>query len=143
MKFNLSVLTIISCFLLSCSGKQEVFMEAEAFDVHGGWSVDQQFMDEMGSPYLIAHGLGKPVEDAVAKFEIPSEGRYHVYVRTYNWTSPWSGADGPGRFCVTIDGKSTGKVLGSRGREWEWQYAGSFRARRRKCSHGTSRSDGL
>jgi hypothetical protein len=36
-------------------------VEAESFENCGGWVVDQQFMDLMGSPYLLAHGLGEPV----------------------------------------------------------------------------------
>ena len=42
----------------------DVLVEAEGFDERGGWVVDQQFMDVMGSSYLLAHGLGKPVENA-------------------------------------------------------------------------------
>ena len=49
-----------------------LLLEAENFDDCGGWVVDQQFMDQMGSPYLLAHGLGDPVRDAatVAKFPV-------------------------------------------------------------------------
>lgn len=31
---------------------------------------DTQFMDQMGSPYLLAHGLGKPVADAKTSFSV-------------------------------------------------------------------------
>jgi hypothetical protein len=41
-----------------------VLIEAEGFANTGGWVVDPQFMDLMGSPYLLAHGLGVPVNDA-------------------------------------------------------------------------------
>ena len=34
----------------------------QSFDV-GGWSLDAQFMDTVGSPYLLAHGLGVRVLD--------------------------------------------------------------------------------
>ena len=49
---------------------QHVLLEAAQFGDTGGWDVDQQSMDVMGSPYLLAHGLGVPVKDAVttAKF---------------------------------------------------------------------------
>ena len=40
-----------------------VFVEAEQFANHGGWELDQQSMEQMGSPYLLAHGLGIPVRD--------------------------------------------------------------------------------
>ena len=34
----------------------DLFVETESFANKGGWAVDQQFMDLMGSPYLLAHG---------------------------------------------------------------------------------------
>jgi len=46
---------------------QTVLVEAEQFENPGGWVRDAQFMDEMGSPYLLAHGLGVPVEDAATE----------------------------------------------------------------------------
>ena len=102
-----------------------VFVEAESFADKGGWSVDQQFTFEMGSPYLIAHGLGKPVADAVTTVEMPKAGKYHIYVRTYNWTSPWSDGKGPGEFKLKVNGKELKAVLGNEGKCWKWQYAGS------------------
>ena len=35
----------------------DVLLEAEGFEEHGGWVIDPQFMDVMGSSYLMAHGL--------------------------------------------------------------------------------------
>ena len=104
-----------------------IFIEAESFAEKGGWSVDQQFMDIMGSPYLIAHGMGKPVEDASTSFRIAEAGTYHIYVRTYNWTSPWSREEGPGGFQVRIDGRKTGGTAGAAGDAWEWQTAGKMK----------------
>ena len=75
---------------------QTIFVECESFEQKGGWVLDQQFMDEMGSPYLLAHGLGKPVADACTAIDIPADGKYKVWARTYNWTSPWSEKPGPG-----------------------------------------------
>lgn len=72
-----------------------VLVEAESFRDKGGWAVDQQFMDQMGSPYLIAHGMGKPVADAVTTVEFPETGTYRVYVRTFNWVAPWYDGEGP------------------------------------------------
>jgi len=34
---------------------------------YGGWILDSQFEHEMGSPYLLAHGVGVPVADATTK----------------------------------------------------------------------------
>jgi hypothetical protein len=61
-----------------------VLVEAESFSDRGGWKLDTQFIHEMGSPYLLAHGLGRPVADATTTVTIPSAGRWHVWVRTKN-----------------------------------------------------------
>lgn len=81
----------VLAFLFSCGIglAADLFVEAENFSNKGGWKVDQQFMDLMGSPYLLAHGMGVPVEDASTEVTFPEKGEYYVYVRTYNWTSPW------------------------------------------------------
>ena len=104
-----------------------IFLEAESFATKGGWQVDQQFMDLMGSPYLIAHGMGVPVEDAATTVVIPEAGTYHVYARTFNWVSPWTDKEGPGGFKVKIQGKPLKTILGIKGDSWEWQYAGSIK----------------
>ena len=49
-----------------------VLLETEAFDDLGGWVLDQQFMDLMGSPFLLAHGMGVPVADALAGLKLVS-----------------------------------------------------------------------
>ena len=113
--------------LAACSGRngESVWVEAESFATKGGWSVDQQFIFEMGSPYLIAHGMGRAVEDASTEVEFPSAGTYHVYVRCYNWTSPWSDKEGAGRFAISVGDKQLSDNLGTTGNRWEWQYAGT------------------
>ena len=40
-------------------GGNVVWLETERFDDHGGWVNDSQFIDQMGSPYLLANGMGK------------------------------------------------------------------------------------
>lgn len=105
----------------------ELWVEAESFENKGGWVVDQQFTDLMGSSYLMAHGLGSPVADAETTISIPETGRYNVYVRTYNWTSPWHDGEGPGKFMIKIGRHKLGKTLGADGSAWGWQYAGSVK----------------
>ena len=111
---------------LSWASAADVWVEAESFADKGGWVLDQQFMDLMGSPYLMAHGMGRPVEDAETEIDVPEKGKYTVYVRTFNWTSPWSDADGPGRFKVRVGGKTLPVELGSKGNTWQWQRAGEI-----------------
>ncbi len=101
-----------------------LFVEAESFAEKGGWKTDQQFIDQMGSPYLLAHGMGVPVPDATTHVHFPAPGVYYAYVRTYNWTSPWSKAKGPGQFRLSVNGKRLEAVLGDTGDSWMWQEAG-------------------
>lgn len=91
----------------------------------GGWTIDQQFVELMGSTYLLAHGLGHPVSDAVTQMKIPTTGDYHIFVRTKNWTALWTDYDSPGLFSLIIDGVEynthygIGAIPGSN--EWYWQ----------------------
>ena len=119
-----NIIIILLVLLCSRVSAAQLWLEAENFDNKGGWVVDQQFMDLMGSPYLMAHGMGVPVADASTSVVIPEKGQWHVYVRTFNWTSPWTSEDGPGAFKVRIGGKTLKTVLGTKGNAWEWQYAG-------------------
>lgn len=120
MKRLLLPLLLICCNLSAGN----IWLETENFSEKGGWVVDQQFMDLMGSPYLMAHGMGQPVPDASTTVDIPENGKWHVYVRTFNWTSPWTSQDGPGAFKVKVGGKTLKAVLGTKGDCWQWQYAG-------------------
>ena len=110
--------------LCSCAGTSDVLVEAEFFEDKGGWVVDAQFMDQMGSPYLLAHGLGKPVADAVTSVKFPSSGKYHVWVRTFNWNAPWDPSCAPGVFQLLANGKTVAERLGDSPSEWGWQNAG-------------------
>ena len=104
--------------------KSVVLLEAEGFRQKGGWVVDQQFMDQMGSPFLLAHGLGKPVADASTDVVIPKKGTWHVYVRTWNWCAPWKTKEAPGRFKILVNDSPLQNELGL-GDKWGWEYAGS------------------
>lgn len=145
---NKNTIIVITCCLLCAANAlraASLLVEAESFQRKGGWVVDQQFMDLMGSPYLLAHGMGKPVADAATTARLPADGVYHVYVRTYNWTSPWHEGEGPGRFSLLVNGKTLSSRLGVTGNRWEWQYAGKFRAVRQEVRialHDLSGFDG-
>jgi len=104
----------------STSSGEFLFIEAEGFAERGGWDLDQQSMDQMGSPYLLAHGLGVPVKDAVAKVTFPSAGTYRVWVRTRDWVAPWKAPGAPGKFQVVVDGKALKETFGTKNAEWHW-----------------------
>jgi len=111
-----------------------VFIEAEGFRSLGGWVVDQQFMDEMGSPFLLAHGLGVPVQDANTIVEFPAVGPYRVWVRTRDWVAPWKVPGTPGRFQVLIDGQPLKTEFGTEGEPWHWQDGGTVEIARKRAS---------
>ena len=102
-----------------------LFLEAEGFESRGGWELDQQSMDVMGSPYLLAHGLGVPVADAVTKVTFASAGTYRVWVRTKDWVAPWKAPGAPGRFQVLVGGKPLKETFGTKGAEWHWHDGGT------------------
>jgi hypothetical protein len=99
-----------------------ILVEAEDFDHYGGWVMDSQFEVQMGSPYLLAHGLGRPVEDASTVVAIPEAGTYEVWVRAKDWVP----SHHPGRFTLSIDGTVLDTELGADGQDWSWQAAGAI-----------------
>ncbi|HOD83709.1 MAG: soluble pyridine nucleotide transhydrogenase [Planctomycetes bacterium ADurb.Bin126] len=118
-------LAICLCLLaVALPAVAEVLVEAEAFDDPGGWTLDAQFMDQMGSPYLLAHGLGRPVAPARTEVELPQAGEYRVFVRTLDWVARWKAPAAPGRFTLEIDGKDLPVVFGTQGAAWHWQDGG-------------------
>ncbi|BAX78803.1 FAD-dependent oxidoreductase [Labilibaculum antarcticum] len=100
---------------------QDVLIEAESFVDKGGWVVDPQFVEQMGSPYLMAHGMGVPVENAITNVNFKEKGKYHVWARTKNWApGNW---DAPGQFKISVNGKVLKNTLGLTS-GWTWEYAG-------------------
>lgn len=111
-------------FLATSLFGQSLLIEAESFQEKGGWLVDPQFVEQMGSPYLLAHGLGEPVENAHTTVQFKEGGKYHVWVRTKNWVpGNWTP---PGRFKVKV---GTQLIATEFGKEpaWGWEYGGEVR----------------
>ena len=109
---------MLLCFTALAAHADTVLIEAESFDDWGGWVNDTQFMDQMGSPYLLAHGMGKPVADAKTKF-VAKGGKSGVWVRTKNWTAPWHSGGGAGTFNLIVNGEKLPTLLGCQGKgEW-------------------------
>jgi hypothetical protein len=108
----------------------EVLVEAEAFAERGGWLIDPQFMDQMGSPYLLAHGLGNPVANAKTEAEFPEAGSYHMWVRAKDWVP----VHHPGRFKVLVNGRELTETFGASGRDWSWQTGGQIEVATKKVT---------
>jgi hypothetical protein len=76
----------------------------------------------MGSPYLRAHGLGRPVADATTTIAIAAGGEYEVWVRAKDWVP----SHHPGRFTLSINGATLDMEFGANGQDWSWQSAGKI-----------------
>ncbi len=123
---KISFLLILLFLTTAHTHAGHLLVEAESFTNKGGWVNDPECMDQMGSPYLMAHGLGIPVADASTRITLPSTGTYYLFVHTYNWTSPWYKGQGPGRFQLSLNGRTIPKELGASGTKWEWQSTGKI-----------------
>ncbi|HBJ60752.1 MAG TPA: hypothetical protein DDY76_03360 [Opitutae bacterium] len=100
-----------------------VLLEASSFADIGGWKIDTQHYLQMGGNYLLAHGMGKPVEDAETTIDLPALGKWNVWVRNRDWCKgDWQS---PGRFQVLVDGKPLEVTMGEGEESWHWQSAGS------------------
>ena len=114
----------LACITSLTASAQTVFIEAESLASHGGWKLDTAFTNIVGSPYLLAHGLGKPVADAQGTAKIPSAGEYRVWVRTKDWVGHWNAPGSPGRFQLIVNGQPLATEFGAKGAEWHWQDGG-------------------
>ena len=104
--------------------QNNILIEAESFEDFGGWKLDSQFVNIMGSPYLIAHGLGEPVAPAKTKVTLPETGKWYIWVRTKNWVAgDW---EAPGRFQLAVNGSEIPHVFGEGSGEWSWECGGSM-----------------
>lgn len=107
------------------SQRSNLLIECESFDRAGGWKLDTQFIDEMGSPYLLAHGMGRPVKDATTKVDFPQAGTYYVWARTKDWVARWDAAGDPGKFQIAVGGETLKTEFGTQGKDWMWQSGGT------------------
>lgn len=120
-------MTFMFCRIKYPMSHHELLVEAESFAEKGGWKVDQQFVHSMGSPYLLAHGMGTPVDNARTTVTFPQPATYNVWVRTKNWApGPW---EAPGRFRLIVDGQTLPTAFGTEP-GWNWQPGGVVRIER-------------
>ena len=69
---------------------ERILVETESFLDHGGWKLDTQFIREIGSPYLLAHALGIPVQDATTIIQVKEGGNFQLFARTNAHREPSS-----------------------------------------------------
>jgi hypothetical protein len=115
------ILTLM-CVSMVSAAPVELLVEVESFQQLGGWVIDQQSWPVIGSSYLLAHGMGRPVDDAVTTVTFPATGTYHLWVRTRDW-APYP--VGPGAFEVHVNGRAVDKVFGTGvPPQWDWHDGG-------------------
>jgi len=120
---SILVMALIGLATSSIPAADIVWIEAERFENCGGWVNDAQFIDQMGSPYLLAAGMGEPVADAVTHVRLPRSGQWRLWVRDRDWTPQYH----PGRFQVVINARAAGPVFGASGRPgWRWEDGGLY-----------------
>ncbi|MFN0080386.1 MAG: FAD-dependent oxidoreductase [Prosthecobacter sp.] len=114
---------LASLIAFSAALAQPKWIEAESFTNPGGWVLDTQFIDVMGSPYLMAHGMGKAVKEATTDVKVPA-GEYTLWARTKNWVGPWDAPGAPGRFEISVNGEKLKHEFGATGKDWQWEKGG-------------------
>ncbi|MBT8038153.1 MAG: FAD-dependent oxidoreductase [Verrucomicrobiae bacterium] len=113
-----SLLPSTLCAAKTRPDPDDILVDAVTFENKGGWVVDPQFIEQMGSPYLLAHGAGNPVDNATTTITVNNTGTYHVWVRTKNWVpGNW---EAPGRFELIINGIKNKTIFGTHD-GWAWQ----------------------
>jgi hypothetical protein len=119
-------IVLAAAFVSPVLAADVLLVEAEQFAQPGGWVYDTQFIESMGSPYLLAHGMGEPVQDATTTVRFSSTGKWKVWVRTVDWVARWNAPGAPGQFQVLVDGKPLPETFGTKGASWDWQSGGTI-----------------
>jgi hypothetical protein len=118
--------------------RSSVLVETAHFKKLGGWMLDNQFENHLGFSYLLAHGLGNPVENASANIVFPKTGRYHTWVLTKDWCpGEW---ESPGQFKVLLGDKPLPETLGTK-TDWTWQSGGTVDVGKDQLSTSISLQD--
>lgn len=102
---------------------QKIWIDALEFENKGGFIPDTQFVREMGQGYLLANGVGTPIEPASTMFTVDSDSKYRIYIRTKNWNNEYT----PDGIVVSIDGVKSKHICAEmHSQGWYWEIAGDF-----------------
>ena len=123
MWMSLAAVLILGVTLKAKAAEDVIWLEAESFKDTGSWSNDSQHADLMGSPYLLATGVGKPVNDAATTVKVPTSGSYRLWVRCRDWLPEYH----PGLFKVFVQGSASRRTFGKADTDaWQWIDGGVF-----------------
>ena len=121
------IMNEVRCFRAPVGGAKEavegfLWLEAESFADYGEWRLDTQFTHKMGSAYLLAAGVLKPIKPATTSVSFPKAGVWRAWARTKDWLPEYH----PGKFRLSVAGKP-GRELGASGKDgWRWELAGEW-----------------
>lgn len=102
---------------------QKIWIDALSFENKGGFMPDTQFVREMGQGYLLANGVGTPVEPASTYFTVNTDGKYRIFIRTKNWNNEYT----PDGIVVSVDGVKSEHICAEmHSQGWYWEIAGDF-----------------
>lgn len=103
---------------------ETIWIDALEFDDYGGFIKDTQFLGEMGQGYLMADGVGQPVEPATVKFTVKEEGYYRFFIRTKNWCVGYD----PDGLKIAVDDDIHSHISGvMQITGWYFEVAGDFK----------------
>lgn len=118
---SIPILLTLVVFVPHVQSSDIVWLEAEQFNHFGGWKNDPQFIDQMGSPFLLAVGLGQPTDDAKTVISLAQSQQYRLWVRTRDWVAQYHS----GRFQILLNGKVVAHPFGADGNNvWHWEDGG-------------------
>lgn len=102
---------------------ESIWIDAVDFKDYGGFVKETQFVREMGQPYLLADGVGTPIQPASTSFKVTEDGYYRFHIRTKNWCPEYN----PDGLVIEVDGvKSEYVCSNTHTFNWKFEAAGDF-----------------
>jgi len=101
----------------------KLWIDAIDFKDFGGFTVESQFVREMGQSYLLANGTGETLKPATVTFTIKESGMHRFYIRTKNWVAEHS----PDGLIIEVDGVKSKHICGKMHiRDWYFEIGADF-----------------
>lgn len=104
---------------------ETIWIDAAEFADYGGFTLETQFVQEMGQAYLLALDKpGIPVQSAHTEFTTAESGVYKIWIRTKNWLRGYA----PGRLETCIDHTPLPVEIGTQPNgQWYWEICGEIK----------------
>ena len=132
MKSFSSILLFFACIQLhfesGAMAADNLLVEAESFSDRGGWVLDTQFIEKHGLSLFVGAWFGAPSQRCDDQSEIPRppESTRSLFERKTGWRSGIRRGL-RAKFQISVDGKRLETLLGTQGKDWFWQPAGTVK----------------